>query len=57
MNHLSNCSFFLEDKAKIMEDIRPLFDGDEVLGGDTGGVVILLMEEILNHLGCIKPCK
>ena len=20
-----------------MEDIRPLFDGDEVLGGDTGG--------------------
>ena len=29
--------FFLEDKAKIMEDIRPLFDGDEVLGGDTVG--------------------
>ena len=31
--------FCWEDKAKIMEDIRPLFDGDEVLfcgGGKSG---------------------
>lgn len=32
--------FCWEDKAKIMEDIRPLFDGDEVLfcGGGLIGV-------------------
>ena len=50
--------------GKIIENVENLFDDSDDLheaawvdGLNLFGAMILLMEEIPHHLGCIKPCK